>query len=76
VIRILFFGELRDAAGTSESVLPLCANSKVLRDKVLETWPTLQGKTFSIAVNRKIQSEDVPLKEGDEIALMPPFSGG
>ena len=76
MVRVLFFGELREITGCGEHTSETLADSKMLIATVLEQWPLLSAKTFSIAVNRKIQSKNIPLKDGDEIALMPPFSGG
>jgi len=34
------------------------------------------NNSLSISVNDQIVGEDYPLNEGDEIALLPPVSGG
>ena len=36
----------------------------------------VEKENFSIAVNKKIISDEYIFNENDEIALMPPFSGG
>ncbi|MBL4652895.1 MAG: MoaD/ThiS family protein [Flavobacteriales bacterium] len=36
----------------------------------------LQGFVYKVAVNQKIVTENIQLKDNDEIAILPPFSGG
>ena len=38
--------------------------------------PSIVKHNFSVAVNHAIVNQNVTLKNGDVIALMPPFSGG
>ncbi|MFM7053860.1 MAG: MoaD/ThiS family protein [Bacteroidota bacterium] len=52
-------------------------NISLLRDWLIEKWPALQHTTFAISINRKIISDpNHPITENDEVALLPPFSGG
>jgi molybdopterin converting factor small subunit len=75
VLQILFFGELRAITGLDRFEAS-ARDLNGLRQLLYGHWPELQSKTFTIAVNRKIQSSEIVLNDGDEIALMPPFSGG
>ena len=36
----------------------------------------LQKKKVLVSVNQDIAHEDLEVKDGDEIALLPPFAGG
>ena len=36
----------------------------------------LQKKKVLVSVNQEIAHEDLEVKDGDEIALLPPFAGG
>jgi molybdopterin converting factor small subunit len=48
-----------------------------LQDWLMITWPILREVTFVISVNRKVVNDPYhPLSENDEVALLPPFSGG
>jgi molybdopterin converting factor small subunit len=47
-----------------------------MKQQLLAKYPKLKNQKFSIAVNQKITSENIVLKDGDVIALIPPFSGG
>jgi molybdopterin synthase catalytic subunit len=79
-VRILFFGLLKDVAGKSSDSLELPEGASV-RD-VLEHYlmrvPKLQTAMASIAVavNQQYASAETTLKSGDEVALLPPVSGG
>ena len=49
-----------------------------LLDAILAKYPRLAGHadTMLLAVNHAFADPDVVLSEGDEVALMPPVSGG
>jgi molybdopterin converting factor small subunit len=47
-----------------------------LRALLLEKYPQLEGVEFVFAVNRQIVHQNTWLGQNDEIALLPPFSGG
>lgn len=73
--KVLFFGELKEMTGCLEC--PISAkDTNELRAMLLQKWPALGAKTFSLAVNRKMMQANTELNEADEIAVMPPFSGG
>jgi MoaE-MoaD fusion protein len=79
-IRILFFGMLKDLAGRSGESLNLPEQS-ILSDVLVhykKTDPRWNDLAASIAmsVNREYAGPQVKLKEGDEVALLPPVSGG
>ena len=79
-VRVLFFGAARDAA-TDEAVLSL-ARASTARDafeRVLALYPELRRfrSSLLVAVNQEYARDlEVVLKDGDEIALFPPVSGG
>ena len=79
-IRVLFFGVLKDVAGRSSEELNLPENATA--GDVLQHYERslagLNGKLSSIAisVNQEYTTADVKLKSGDEVALLPPVSGG
>lgn len=78
-IQILLFGIARDIVGKSHLELdtsqPLDVTSfkQLLKDK----YPKMsQLSYFKVAVNQDFADDDQLLKEGDEVALIPPVSGG
>jgi molybdopterin synthase catalytic subunit/molybdopterin converting factor small subunit len=79
-VRTLFFGMLKDLAGRSSDSLNLPENA-TLDDVVAhyeELIPRLGELAASIAVsiNQEFAGPDSKLKDGDEIAFLPPVSGG
>ena len=75
-MKVLFFGPLADIAGKTKFDLSLVQNTDELKSKIFEKHPELESHTFLVAVNKKVQRENVPLHMNDEVALLPPFSGG
>jgi MoaE-MoaD fusion protein len=79
-VRILFFGVLKDAFGTDGEVLELADGSsvaelvRIYRERnhgLPEIWDSI-----AVAVNQGyVRGSDV-LNDGDEVALLPPVSGG
>lgn len=79
-VRILFFGILKDSAGKSADDLEL-ADGSSLRDllqQIESQMPQLKKSLASLAmaVNEQYAGPERVLQDGDEIALLPPVSGG
>lgn len=76
-IQVLFFGKLAELSETKLLELNIEENTfeEVLKI-IYEKYPLIENENFSIAVNKKIISGEYIFNENDEIALMPPFSGG
>ena len=79
-IRVLFFGVLKDLVGRSSETLELADGSKagaVLRH-YSEKVPRMAAMLPSVAlsVNQEYARTDAVLRAGDEVALLPPVSGG
>lgn len=47
-----------------------------LQQELSSLHPVFRRVQCRIAVNRKLVNDNIPLHTGDEIAVMPPFSGG
>ncbi|HEV7773297.1 MAG TPA: molybdenum cofactor biosynthesis protein MoaE [Conexibacter sp.] len=75
VVRIRLFAMLRERAGASELSLELPEGARV-RDALAALSELADGLPLVMAVNREYASEDAPLFAGDELALIPPVSGG
>ena len=79
-VRVLFFGVLRDLAGSSGNSLDL-PEGALVRD-VLEHYvkkiPGLNKSlsSLAVAVNQQYAGPETQLKSDDEVALLPPVSGG
>ncbi len=79
-IKVLFFGAARDAVGQSERELVLAGvtTSSQVVAKLIEQFPALGrfGNSLLFAVNQEYAREDREVKDGDELAVFPPVSGG
>jgi molybdopterin converting factor subunit 1 len=77
--RVWLFAAARDAAGAEEIAVPLLAGATVadLR-RALLAWPGLAAllPRCAIAVNRQYASDTDPISPADEVAVLPPVSGG
>jgi molybdopterin converting factor subunit 1 len=78
-IKVLLFGAAADRAGTRETLVP--AGETTLD----ELWPQLEERhpglspmrdTLAFAVNGEYARGDARVSPGDEVAVLPPVSGG
>lgn len=76
-IRSLFFASYRDLLGTEELEFELPEGSTVseLTGLVRAQGGALPERPV-VAVNREYASPDTRLKDGDEVAFIPPVAGG
>lgn len=79
-VRVLFFGPARDAAGVEaiEMELPDGATVAGLTDQLCRDHPGLAAGRAAVrlAVNRQFAGPGRVLVQGDEVAVIPPVSGG
>src|SRR5580692_7317724 len=79
-VRIFFFGMLKDLAGKSSDLLELPEPASVA--DVLAHYqadiPRLKDwlPSLAVAVNQQYAGPETKLKTDDEVALLPPVSGG
>jgi molybdopterin converting factor subunit 1 len=79
-IRLLFFAVLRDIAGSDQQELVLAEGTRA-RD----VWESLRSTHVRLAdyvqppmtaINEAYASPDTLLRDGDELAFIPPVAGG
>jgi molybdopterin synthase catalytic subunit len=79
-VTVRLFGAAREAAGAKELhvQLPDGARAGALRALLREKHSALAAldARLRIAVNRELAADDAPLADGDEVAFLPPVSGG
>jgi molybdopterin synthase sulfur carrier subunit len=83
-LTLVYLARLRDAFGTASErvVLP----REVTTAATLRAWLAARGGSWAtelaagravrIAVNHDIAQPDTPVRPGDEVALLPPVTGG
>ncbi len=78
-LTVRLFASLREQAGWSERIWPIPYDSS---STPADLWSPLglgQGpmpSSIRIAVNQHFAAANQPLHRGDEVAFMPPISGG
>ncbi len=79
-IHVLFFGVLRDITGQREDHLELPEGGRLgsVFEHYAGCFPRLQGMAASVvlALNQEFSTPSAPLADGDEVAFLPPVSGG
>jgi len=78
-VRVLFFGVLKEIFGGENQMITMPAESCVqdLLDRfAADTDASRHIPSLAVAVNREYSRGDTVLREGDEVALLPPVSGG
>jgi molybdopterin synthase catalytic subunit len=79
-VRVRFFAGLRELMGANELRLemPDGADVAAVLARLEADYPQvkLKNRRFTVAVNRAFARPDQVLAEGDEMALIPPVSGG
>ncbi len=79
-VKVLLFAAARDAVGQSliEVELPLNCTVVKLREVLCVQFTSLAPilAKSQIAVNQEWASDEVAIAENDEIAVIPPVSGG
>ena len=76
LLEIKMFGVVAEKSGTSSLTIPFVDDTDKLYSLLMEKQPQLEGVKFAVAVNRKIVHKNTLLYDDNEIALLPPFSGG
>ena len=79
-IKVKLFAILRERVGESEITItvPTGITVNYLNSEILKKYPQLKSfsNKFVTSVNCKITTRDTIISSNDEIALLPPVSGG
>ena len=79
-VRVVYFGILRDMSGHEHESIELADNAHLaeLYSDLQNRIPDLKnfGTSIALSINYEYSSLDAPLHDGDEVALLPPVSGG
>ena len=82
MIKVKYFASLRSIAGKEEDQFDMGSKTtlKNLSHEISKTAPKIGemilGKKIMVSVNLDVASLEAIIKDGDEVALLPPFSGG
>lgn len=79
-ITVKLFAILKDVVTKKEIrlVIPQGATISVLKHKIIQEYPSLNSfsNIFIFSVNHTVATNDTVIDENDEVALLPPVSGG
>ena len=75
-MKVLFFASLAEITGKSELEISGVTSVADLKAALEKQFPGIESLKYAIAVNNKIVNGDQLLNDKDEIAFLPPFSGG
>jgi molybdopterin converting factor subunit 1 len=79
-VKVLFFGVLKEMTGHSEETVEIENGTTLgtLFQSYFQRFETLRDRHSSIlfARNREFAAADTPLSDNDEVAFLPPVSGG
>ncbi len=78
-LKVIFFGKAKEIAGKKVEIpfkrgMKISELKELLSEKLPELKPILSS--CAIALNGNILPEDEEIKKGDEVAVLPPVSGG
>jgi molybdopterin synthase sulfur carrier subunit len=83
-VTLVYLARLRDAFGTATEHVRLPTGIATAAD--LRAWLAQRGGTWAvelapgravrIAINHDMAQPDTPVRPGDEVALLPPVTGG
>ncbi len=82
MITVKYFANLKQMAGKEEERFDLGKETTLdqVWDAISQTLPQIAAlikeKKIMVSVNYEVVSPDAVVHDGDEIALLPPFSGG
>lgn len=81
MIRVRLFAALKEMAGTEEISVPSGQGTVFeLLGFIIRTYPSLaeiiESGGVLVSVNMEFAGREAPVRDGDEVGLMPPFSGG
>lgn len=74
ILKVNYFGMIAERMDTQHQELDL--ELSTVGELAEHFSSRLSGLSFKVAVNKALVEDNHPLKEGDEIALLPPFAGG
>lgn len=77
-IKILFFAQFADLAGKTEESRPLTLpHPESLYEQLKQEYGFPHPfKQIQVAINHQLSAHNTPLSDGDEIAFLPPMTGG
>lgn len=76
-VTIKYFGAVEEVTGIVEESLAIdeSRSLEAIKQQLLSKYAGMNELSFQLAVNQTL-TESTMLKDGDEVAVLPPFAGG
>ncbi|WP_411818382.1 MoaD/ThiS family protein [Hyphococcus sp. DH-69] len=81
--RVLFFGKLRELAGSAQREIPLGTSIKFVSDLISyfedadnHLGAALKEQSVRVVINEEMSEKTASISDDDEIGFLPPVSGG
>jgi sulfur-carrier protein len=75
-VQVMVFGQLTDITGSGLIGVENIPDTNSLLETLKKKYPKLAYTKFTIAVDKKVITENTILNQASTVVLMPPFSGG
>lgn len=77
-VKVYLFAQIREALGKDQTDYDLPEGEKVsgLLSRIQSEYSDLDKLPIRVAVNTEYVENDYELHDGDEVAIIPPVSGG
>lgn len=75
-VKVRFYGILADVAGTSIRTYQGVISVGDLKLRIQDDFPEIVHYNYNICINSVFINGESVLRDGDEVALLPPFLGG
>lgn len=75
-IKILAFGQIKEIVGKTTFSIANIYTTDELKNQLINQFPEINNINYSLAINKNIIQINTELQNGDNVALLPPFSGG
>ncbi len=76
MIVVKAFGHVKEVLGSEMEVKKELIDVQSLREYLGNEYPAIAWSTVAIAINKQYVTDRDPIHPGDEVALIPPVSGG
>jgi molybdopterin converting factor small subunit len=83
MVIVRLFGMMKTLAGNRSELSVVLNGARQVKDLVAaldasypEIAELIHKKKVLVSVNQEIAQEDTPVRDGDDVALLPPFAGG
>lgn len=76
-VEVRYFASMRNPGGPERERVAAASDARILYDQLRDRFGwKFDSHAIRLAVNGRMVAWEYPLAQGDEVAFLPPFSGG